>query len=335
MRKVSIVMPVYNGSRYIGQAIESILNQSFRDFELIIINDGSTDDSVFKARAYSDARIKIIDRIENFGLAVTRNEGVAAACGTYVAMLDCDDIACSTRLEEQVRFLDQNPDFGLVGSWVELIDVDGCSDGDVWRYETSSLKIPCALLFNNRFAQSAVMIRKDILPEGPYRLEFPPAEDYDLWVRLLPQTRVANIPKPLVRYRVHPGGTSRKQAMVAEANTRKIVIAQINRLGINPDEGQVEIHRLIGRGEGAIDVETLGRAVKWIDSLFAANMTAGVYSQEAFCSILGEKWAAFCQASSHIGWDSFMAFHRSPFRKYAQISAGTLCRFMLRSLFKI
>jgi glycosyltransferase involved in cell wall biosynthesis len=328
-------MPVYNGVRYIDQAIKSVLNQSFRDFELIIVNDGSIDDSVSRAKAYSDARISIIDRKENLGLAATRNEGVAAARGTYVAMLDCDDIACPTRLEEQVRFLDQNPDFGLVGSWVELIDADGCSDGGVWRYETSSLKIPCALLFNNRFAQSAVMIRKDILPEVPYRREFPPAEDYDLWVRLLQRTRLANIPKPLVQYRFHPDGTSRKQAMLAETNTRKIIVVQLNRLGIDPGEDQVTTHRLIGSGKGTTDVETLGRAAGWMDRLFTANTTVGVYNQEALRATLGEKWAIFCQASSGVGWKAFRAYCQGPFRQYAKIPVGSLCSFALRSLLRI
>ena len=99
MPKVSVIMPVYNGSRYITSSVKSVLGQTFDDFELVVINDGSTDNSMALVQEFSDSRIRIIDRKENLGIAETRNEGVAAANSPYVAMLDCDDIACPSRLE--------------------------------------------------------------------------------------------------------------------------------------------------------------------------------------------------------------------------------------------
>ena len=221
-----------------------------------------------------------LNRTDNLGLAVTRNEGVAAASGQYIAMLDSDDIASSLRLEVQSAYLDENPNIGVVGSWVNAIDEDGDSAGDMWRSETCSPKLPGALLFHNCFTQSSVMIRRNLLGSFPYRLDFPPAEDYDLWVRLAYVTQLANISRPLVRYRYHQSGTSRKKAALAESATVKIITGQLKKLGLTPDSDEMQIHRRLGKGQGCDDLVTFDAAEKWLKRLLLANQQSRVYDED-------------------------------------------------------
>lgn len=115
-------MPVYNGERFLREAIESVLQQTFADFELLIVNDGSTDRSLDIIQTYNDSRIRLIDNGANLGLIAARNTGLKNARGEYIALLDCDDIAYPDRLAEQIAFLDKNPSFGMVGAWIEMID---------------------------------------------------------------------------------------------------------------------------------------------------------------------------------------------------------------------
>lgn len=323
-------MPVYNGESYIDDAIDSVLAQAFSDFELIIVNDGSTDNSLRLIQDYDDHRIKCLSRDENRGLAVTRNEGVAAASGQYVAMLDCDDIANPARLEIQTAYLDENQDIGVVGSWVEIIDEAGAVTGDVWRFEASPQRLPAALLFHNCFAQSSIMARRELLGEAPYRSDFPPAEDYDLWVRLASHTRLANISKPLVRYRCHQGGTSRKKTALAESNTSKIIIAQLEKLGLTPTSRDMQVHRYLGKSLSCDDSVTFDLAEKWLERLLSANRLSRVYDETVFREVIHDRWFSFCEISSSYGLQSFRNYRQSPLSQDSTLSLRKLCGFALR-----
>ena len=169
---------------------------------MIIINDGSTDDSASIINLYQDARIKLVNHQTNRGLVYSRNVGINLARAEYVAWLDSDDISETTRLEKQVKFLNDYPDVGLVGSWVSIIDENGHPAGENCQCETDSKSLPILLLFKNRFVQSSMMVRREILAYEMYREEFPLAEDFDLWVRISKRTKIANIPENIVLYRL-------------------------------------------------------------------------------------------------------------------------------------
>lgn len=334
MPKVSVIMPVFNGEAYIEGAINSVLEQSLDDFELIIVNDGSSDHTLDLVNAFADKRIKLINRSENSGLAVTRNEGVAAASGQYVAMLDSDDTATPDRLEIQSGFLDHNRDIGVVGSWVNVLDEKGHFTGEVWQLETCAEKMPAALLFHNCLAQSAVMIRRELLDSAPYRLDFPPAEDYDLWVRLAKTTRLVNIPRALVNYRCHPAGVSRRKAEVAEACTKTVILAQLEDIGLLPGAGELRVHRRLGTGQGADADVTFGMAEQWLERLLIANKQANKYNLDAFREVIHERWFAFCQASSSVGWMAFRTYRKSFLGKIARLPLRHLYGFGLRCALK-
>lgn len=200
MPQISVVMSVYNGEKYLKEAIESILSQSYKDFEFIIINDGSTDNSLNIINEYKqkDPRIKVISR-ENKGLIESLNEGVKMAEGEYIARMDADDVSLSNRLEKQLKYA-QEGGFVVCGTWAE---------GMV--YPPNFDQIKRFTLLHNPFIHPTVMFRKDVFKKvGGYRKFFKHIEDYELWTRIVFKYKTGNIPEVLLKYRVHEEQITKK-----------------------------------------------------------------------------------------------------------------------------
>ncbi|MFN7522284.1 MAG: glycosyltransferase family 2 protein [Aphanizomenon sp.] len=301
--KITVVMPVYNGEKYLDTAIKSILNHRFMNFEFVIVDDASTDNSVEIINSYQDQRIKLIKNNVNLGIPTTRNKCLQESSGEYVAVLDCDDYAYPSRLAEQLEFMENNPDFGMVGSWVELIDENDDLTGEVWNEDEPSQKIPCRLLFHNYFAHSAVLLRRSALDTVKingevYRKDYPNAQDYDLWVRISKKFKVWNIPKVLIKYRVHSHCISLKAANLVEQLTCKIVTEQMNNLGIQPTDKQLALHRQIGSynpQEIDTSIEYIKEVANWLTILRNANNKTGVYDHHNFNQVLADlQLSMFC-----------------------------------------
>lgn len=207
--KLSLILPVYNGQEYLSEAIESVLSQSFTDFELIIINDGSTDSSGEIIRALSDARIRYFEQ-SNKGLAVTLNRGIALARGEYVARQDQDDICLPSRFEKQVAFLDANLDVGMVGTAAEIW-VGNERTSRYLKHPVDDASLTFGLLFDNHFVHSSVTIRRAVFESvGGYAEDLrQPPEDYELWSRVMRAYKLANLPDVLMVYREVQGSMSR------------------------------------------------------------------------------------------------------------------------------
>lgn len=220
---VSVVMSVFNGERFLAEAIESILNQTFRGFEFIIVNDGSTDRtaSILERYEKSDSRVRVYAQ-ENKGLIASLNLGCGLAQGKFLARMDADDVSMPDRLERQVRFLEHHDKVGLLGGAVEGID-----DRGRWlflvRPPLEDNTIRTALRFYSfPIFHSAVLMRKQTFDEaGGYRAQFLHAEDYDLCLRILEHAKVANLPDVVLRKRTHSEGVSvhnlRQQSLSALA----------------------------------------------------------------------------------------------------------------------
>ena len=223
--KVSVILPAFNAAAHLGKAIDSILSQSFNDFELIIINDGSTDNTLEVLAKYGDPRIKVITQ-ENLGLPKALNQGLAIARGSYIARQDADDISLPTRLEKQVQFLDQNPEYGLIGTWSQIMTPAGLTDRQ-HLHPTSNGQIQVQLLMNNQFVHSSVMFRASCLKTtGQYSEDpehFPP-EDYDLWLKIAKHFMVANLPEVLLQYLEEPNSISRTKLELI--NTRAALMSE-------------------------------------------------------------------------------------------------------------
>ncbi len=207
---LSVVMPVYNGAPYLGRAIDSILCQTCGDYEFIIINDGSIDESAAIIQKYDDSRIRYYEH-PNRGLAATLNRGIEMATGKYLARQDQDDISFPQRFEKQIAFLEARPEYGMVGTWAEIWIRDK-KTRRAHKHPSDNLTLNFDLLFNNPFVHSSMMLRKSVLDEiGSYtddktrRLP----EDYELWSRIARKFKVANVPEMLHVYREVPGSISR------------------------------------------------------------------------------------------------------------------------------
>jgi len=205
--RVSVVMSVYNDERYVGAAVESILEQTFEDFEFIIVNDGSTDRTREILSAYNDSRIKIFDQ-QNRGLTFSLNRGLSLARGEYIARMDGDDLSMPERFAREVTFLDENPRVGLVGTFAHRMDSRGRRI-NLYTYKTQPAEIRENLWVDCPFCHSAVMYRKACIDlVGGYRPRIGPAEDLDLWFRITEHFDGANIPEPLHSFRVDPLGVT-------------------------------------------------------------------------------------------------------------------------------
>lgn len=229
---VSVNMPIYNGERFIKEAIQSVLDQTFSDFELIIINDGSTDNTVAIIEEFKDSRIRLVNNSKKTGLAHVRNKAILESKGKYISLLDSDDIAYTNRFNLQVDFLNKNPSHCLVCGWTDIIDANGNITGQEY-FNYSDNEIASALFFHNCISQSSVMLRKSMLPStAPYHPAFPPAEDYHLWVRMAKSHPMHIIKQPLIKYRVHSTNTSAIKQEQDNSPEYAILAFQCENLGL-------------------------------------------------------------------------------------------------------
>jgi glycosyltransferase involved in cell wall biosynthesis len=247
---VTVLLCVHNDRQYVGQAIDSILSQQFDDFELVCIDDASTDGSADVLIAYRDPRIRHFRNEKNLGLTASLNRGLSLARGKYIARMDADDICEMDRLADQTAFLDSHLQVGILGTSRRLIDESG-AEITVARAAEDDAAIRWKCLLGNPFAHPTVMLRRSILLEHDLKYDesFRTAQDYELWTRLLIHTRGANLPKPLIRYRLRQGA-SRTSGPAQLANHDRIALLAIQRLlpgfAISPDE----VRELRGRFGG-------------------------------------------------------------------------------------
>jgi glycosyltransferase involved in cell wall biosynthesis len=201
MPKVSVVMPVYNTEKYIQEAIESILNQTYTDFEFIIINDGSTDRTKEIIQSYKDSRIRYLENVHNSDIVTTLNKGLDYATGEYIARMDADDIAMKDRLKEQNRFLDRHDEIGVVGSAMIVFNEKG--EENLFPYSTTPGMAKAELMFNSSLGHPTVMIRKRCLENIRHEAEYQGLEDFVMWWRIAQRYPIVSLKKPLLKYRKH------------------------------------------------------------------------------------------------------------------------------------
>jgi len=214
---ITVLMSAYNAEKYLREAIESILNQTFKDFEFIIINDCSTDKTkkIIEEYANKDARIKLINNATNLGLTKSLNIGLEEARGEYVARLDADDVSLSERLEKQLEFMNKNRDITLTGAWAEIIDEEGKAKGFI-KGETDETALYFKMIFSNQLVHSSILFNKDsIVAAGGYNEKYVYAQDYELYSRLLTNNRIANQSEVLIKLRTHNGSITRNEKIKA------------------------------------------------------------------------------------------------------------------------
>lgn len=239
--RVTVLMTVYNGLPYLPQAIESVLNQTLRNFEFLIVDDGSTDDSVACIRSYRDPRIRVLCNETNLGQARSLNRGLSLARAPYLARLDQDDAFLPDRLRRQVAVLDARPDVAVVGSWVYYVRADGRKTGVVGMpINDFGMFLGALLTFASPFGHTTAMFRRDVvLALGGYDVSFAPCEDYELWGRLaLHRHGAISLPNPLMCLRIHEQQQSQQRFGPQQACARAAHTTLVQALGGPRDDAE-------------------------------------------------------------------------------------------------
>jgi glycosyltransferase involved in cell wall biosynthesis len=304
MPTVSVLMSVFNGEAYIAAAIRSVLEQTFVDFELLIVDDGSTDFSpdILREFAALDERVRVLRNHRNMGLSESLNRGLAEARSPLIARMDADDLCAPMRLERQVAFLAERPEVDVLGSWLQVFGRQ-----TVWERPLEHDDLQALLCFETCFWHPTVMFRREGKDRSGLRdaIAYDPAqtyaEDYGLWVRLALDhgARFANVGDPLVHYRLHPASVSRTHRSTQVDISQAIRRSQLERLGLPATDATAEIHYLLSTQRLGAERDFLRQANDWMARLKDANDRSRIYPREAFARRLeilsgavAEKYAA-------------------------------------------
>jgi glycosyltransferase involved in cell wall biosynthesis len=308
-------MPVYNGSRFLRESIESVLTQTFSDFELVVVDDGSSDETWRLLQSFEhDPRLKVIRFVSNQGVSVAKNAAVAKSDSDYLAFLDSDDLAKPNRIEIQVSFLNQNRRIDIVHCRASILAAGKKISVPFKRLPSE--EIAATLLFRNCVVQSSVLMRRSCWQ--PFHSAFKLAEDYDLWARLAPSCAFAMQSEALVTYREHEHGTSKLSAAEMQAAVKEIYRFQLERLGVSP---RVDLHARLVAWPADANPADLAEAEAWLLELMTSNK---IYDSQSFRWVIERIWFSICLDSWLLGPMSFRIYRRS---RLARLTAGRMWNF--------
>lgn len=236
--KISVIMPVYNGEKYLKEAIDSILKQTFSDFELLLINDGSTDSTEAIIKSYDDVRIVYIKNEKNLGLIKTLNKGLDIAKGEFIARMDQDDISHPERFEKQLIIFEKNPEIGVCATL--FTPFNNTEEHKTIEHPELHKSIKINLLALCIIGHPTVMLRKNAIDNFRYDERFQAAEDYELWTRLVTSTQFYNIQESLLQYRIHSSNMSVLENSTQVNNAKKITGNQLKNIGIENTDFNIE-----------------------------------------------------------------------------------------------
>ncbi len=264
---VTVLLPVYNSAGFVGTAIDSIRSQTFRDWELLIIDDGSSDDTAQVIQSIKDPRIRLERNNRNMGLAATLNRGLDMTESAYIARMDADDISLTARLQRQVSYLDENPDVGLVGTWVRKQKL--LRSGPE-RQPTDPDDIAAELLFANCIAHPTVMLRREVLETNKLRYDpdLDTSQDFELWTRLARVSRLATLPQALLDYGQDSGSISVSRADRQRQNRSGILTGQLRDLDPQLDETTITAHVELSLGNGG-PLRDHRQFCRWVEALMS------------------------------------------------------------------
>ncbi|EKB51324.1 Chondroitin polymerase [Cecembia lonarensis LW9] len=315
MTFLSVVMPVYNGEKHLVEAIESVLNQSFGNFELIIIDDASTDQSVEIIRSFADARIRLLQNEQNSGVAATRNRGLQEAKGEYLVWMDCDDIIDTKKFEIQVNFLNQNPEIGICGTWLTRF---GEGRPRLSKSPTDPEIIKASLIFNPSVWNATAMFRMDKIKNAnlSYDTRLKVAEDYNFYFDASHHFPMKNIAKSLYHYRASDSSIMKKFGDQEDKMLKfyQIIYTKVfDALAIEKTEENFLKHRKIASTQLYDNWKEFKIAHHWLLSLIGQNEKIQLYDQKAFEIVINDAFFFLCKKSSQMGLKIFFYYikHRN------------------------
>lgn len=319
---VTVLMPVRNGAAHVREAAESILSQTFRDFEFLVVDDASDDGTVGILESLGDPRLRIVRSRERLRFSGALNLGLDLARGDWIARMDADDIALPDRLARQLAFLRAHPDVGLCGG---LATAFGLRQGPYFRPPLSPSEIQAYLLFDSPFVHPTVLMRRELFARHGLRFDpaFCPADDYELWSRAARLVPAANLDRVVLRYRVHRASLTEASWGDMDACAARVAGRELVALGLSAGEADLRFHRNLGRGRcfEIGDAATLDRAGEWLARLTAANETARRYDPAAFRRVVAGVWFSACYHAGPVGAGLLKRYAASPLRRGRATSA--------------
>ncbi len=325
---ISVVMPVYNAEKYLREAIDSILNQTYTNFEFIILNDGSTDRTEEIILSYDDSRIIYVKNEENLQIVKTLNKGIGLAKGKYIARMDADDISLPKRFQKQIEYMEEHSDTDVCGTWMQIID----QPQRIWRYPIWHKEIKAYMLFNTSMFHPTVLMKRSFFNTFSYSSLYNKAEDYQLWCSAVDEKRFANIPEPLYHYRRHTEMTNvvaRKEQVEKADLVRKDML---NRIGLYPNDIEWRSHHRISLHE--LQYSELNEYEKWIRKLIECNKSKKYFDSLSLNKAIGEYWWQLFSQNTKYGFGIFKKYTFSEFRKYKKISFWLYVKFFYKCLIK-
>jgi glycosyltransferase involved in cell wall biosynthesis len=293
----SVVMPAYNAERYVGEAIESVLAQTLPSWELLVVDDCSTDRTLEVCNSYRDPRIRVFTTPENLNAAGARNLALEHAQGEFVAFLDSDDVAVPDRLERQQATLRADPELGFLGSQVRLINERVVNSNHHWIYPAEDGVFKATMLFRCPFLMSTIATRASLLQKMDgqvFEQDFAPSEDYHFAARMMGLCKFRNDTEPLVHYRLHSGQLIDAKADLIGCQMQKVQKLILGFLGIEATTQDIETYRLCSSGPVS-SWEQLCFVQRWLERIYHANLAAMLIPDKGIRPILGVAWFHLCK----------------------------------------
>lgn len=290
MPAISVVVPTYNAARYVGEAVASVLAQDFGDFELLLIDDGSTDDTAAVVSQFAaDPRVRLLRNEHNMGLIATLHRGYSECRAPLIARMDSDDICAPDRFRLQAELLRERPDLAIVGGAIRFF---GNVAPNVFTFPASHADIHAAMLFYCPLAHPALMFRRELLDEALIRYDdaFRHAEDYHLWSRLLLQVKAGNLTQVVLDYRLHEKQVSSDLSDKQYAASLRVRRQMLQECGIEPSDEEVALHESVILERPIERVDYLAALSAWFQRLEAANCKSGYWNSDALHRLLKGKF---------------------------------------------
>lgn len=332
---VSVLLPVRNGAAHLEAALRSVLAQSHRALEVVVLDDASTDGSGDIAAAVKDSRVRVVRFDVPQGLGRVLNRGWELTEGEFIARMDADDVCEPDRLAVQVDVLRRRPALAGCGSWIRVI---GAGRPFLARYPVGEHTLRAYALFDNPLAHPSVCLRRVAFEQAGLRYDEAAraAQDYELWVRALEVLPLDNVPRALLRYRQHAAAVTAQRAAESGARIAEIQRALLARLGIGADAGELAFHRFVGHGVAMTTEDECARAERWLERIVCANRDARVYDDEGLRRAVGFIWLRIALNSARVGrWaaaryraSACSAWHRPDWRERLQLEAASRLAFV-------
>lgn len=336
---VSVLMPCYNVEKYVVEAVDSILNQTYKNIEIIAINDYSTDRTglLLEQLAKQDSRIRVINNEENLKLIKTLNKGISLCNGEYIARMDADDISLPTRIEKEVDFLERNKDHDIVSTLFYAFPSENPNKKSFHHSPLKDSELRAFILFKSGICHPAVMIRKRVFTDLglKFESEYLHVEDYALWSEAIYKTKIANIGEPLLLYRVHQQQVSSLHEDLQLENKKKVFKIHARQLGLPVDDDFINVYASVAE---AVPVESslayLDKCEQVLLTLINRNKEISFCNKEYLRKLASIHWLRLC-ANSRLGLNVVEKLKQSPLYIKENYSARDFAIFYTKCTFKL